>query len=102
MVLLLKPLKQAMKMDKSLFFWAIHENLKIRKPVNDFDLYMLLQVMAIVLILHFVTYAIATIINPADDYILRKEKKGASASLDRSLHKHAIEDGFCYLCESSV
>lgn len=58
--------------------------------------------MAIVLLLHLVTYSIGTIINPADDFILHKEKKGASASMDRSVHKHAIENDFCHLCESSV
>ena len=55
-----------------------------------------------VLIAHLVTYAVATAINPADDSVLTKATKGTSAKLDRSVHKHAIENSHCHLCECPV
>lgn len=59
-------------------------------------------ILAVILISHVITYAVATIIDPADEMISHRLVKGTSASLDRSIHKHAIENNFCYLCECMV
>jgi len=48
------------------------------------------------------TYIAATVIDPSDDGVLKKAVKGTSAKLDRTIHKHAIENDHCYLCETNV
>ena len=58
--------------------------------------------MAISLILLISTYITATVVDPADDAVLKKSVKGTSATLDRTIHAHAIENNYCYLCETKV
>ncbi|ELT96839.1 hypothetical protein CAPTEDRAFT_224503 [Capitella teleta] len=62
-------------------------------------------VVAVLFVLHVVLHVLAVSVNPADSAVLFKMasgKKGAFGKLDRSKHKHAIENNFCHLCQTAV
>lgn len=58
----------------------------------------------IIYLMHFTFHMIAVTINPIDDNVLLKHKSAnlKPQKFDRSIHKHVIENQFCYICESQV
>ncbi|XP_067931560.1 palmitoyltransferase ZDHHC1-like [Watersipora subatra] len=59
-------------------------------------------IVTLTLAAHLTTYLVAMTINPADDTVIAKATKGTAAKLDRTIHRHAIENEFCHLCECTV
>jgi hypothetical protein len=57
------------------------------------------QIEAIILIVHVSLLIAAISINPADPAICQDK---VVPELDRTKHRHAIEDNHCYLCEADV
>ena len=50
-----------------------------------------------------VTFVVATTLDPADASVRAKGgNKNGVPKLDRSIHKHAIENQFCALCQVYV
>ena len=61
-------------------------------------------VMSILFVIHLVCHILASYINPADQNVLAKHKKGQKVTnkLDKSVHRHVVENQHCYVCNVDV
>ena len=67
-------------------------------------IFVFLQIMGVTFLAFTVAHVVATTINPADLAVIEKNRQVRQPvmTLDRSRHKHAIEDQFCNLCQVGV
>ncbi|XP_046550661.1 palmitoyltransferase ZDHHC1-like [Haliotis rubra] len=53
-------------------------------------------------VVHVFTHFVATLINPADEAVLRANFKDKMPTFDRKKRRHVIENQHCYLCRVNV
>ena len=62
----------------------------------------LLVVHILLFVSHFITHAIAEILDPADPHLRALDSKRPVPEFNRSQHAHVIENGRCHLCNITI